>query len=165
MNQPSPLTLDHSVNVSPSPNSWNSQHSQDGLIANSSPLQGLPVPHHGSPQIGTTLGNKSTKAPQPSLSRDSRVTRKPLAPRKQSTTDYGDPTDEDARLLNDSVNSLRRLTESPVDLRARDSWLGPLSKSQSYGHYQLYQTKIPNQQRLVEERQKSTPRTVCSINK
>ena len=56
-----------------------------------------------------------------------------MAPRRQSTTDYGDPTDEDARLLKDSVNSLRRLTESPVDMRARDSWLGPLSKSQSYG--------------------------------
>jgi len=135
MNQPSPLTLDRSVNVSPSPNSWTSQHSQDGLIANSSPLQGPPVPRHGSPQIqsGTTRGNSSTKAPQPSFSKDSGLTRKPLAARRQSTTDYGDPTDEDARLLKDSVNSLRRLTESPVDMRARDSWLGPLSKSQSYG--------------------------------
>ncbi len=55
-----------------------------------------------------------------------------MAPRRQSTTDYGDTADEDATLLKNSVNSLRQLTESPVDMRARDSWLGPLSKSQSY---------------------------------
>lgn len=135
MNQPSPLTLDRSVNVSPSPNSWNSQHSQDGLMTNSSPLQGPPMAHYGSPQVqsGTTIGNNSTKSPRPSVSRDSGLTRKPLAPPRQSTTDYGDNTNEDAKLLKDSVNSLRRLTESPVDMRARDSWLGPLSKSQPYG--------------------------------
>jgi hypothetical protein len=135
MNHPSPLNLDRSINVSPSPNSWNSQHSQDGLIANPSPLQGPLVPRHGGPQVqtGSTLGNSSTTTPLPSVSRDSGLTRKPLAPRRQSTTDYGDTADEDARLLKDSVSSLRRLTESPVDIRARDSWLGPLSKSQSYG--------------------------------
>jgi len=123
MNQPSPLNLDRSINVSPSPNSWNSQHSQDGLISNSSP-QG---------QNGTASTNNPTKPPKPVVSKFSGLARKPLAPRRQSATEYGDTTDENAKLLKDSVNSSRQLTESPVDFRARDSWLGILSKSPSYG--------------------------------
>jgi hypothetical protein len=93
------------------------------------------VPRRGSPhgQSGSMSTNDSTKPPQPVVSRFSGLARKPLIPRTQPTTDYGDNTDEDARLLKDSVNSLRQLTESPVDLRARDSWLGLLSKSPSYG--------------------------------
>lgn len=135
MNHPSPLNVDHSINVSPSPNSWNSQHSQDRLMKNSSPIQAPPVPHYGSPQVqhvGSLLSSP-TNTPQSSVFKDPALTRKPLAPRRQSTTDNGDTADEDTRLLKDSMNSLRRLTESPVDMRARDSWLGPLSKSQSFG--------------------------------
>ncbi|KAH6675623.1 hypothetical protein B0J14DRAFT_368469 [Halenospora varia] len=50
--------------------------------------------------------------------------------KRQSTIEYGDAIDEDARLLRESINASRRMND-PSYPRARDSWITPGAPSQA----------------------------------
>lgn len=105
-----------------SPYLWTSRDSSDRLMANTSPVAHMddyrdsppPVPRHD------TIRKPSPGA-QKSLTRSSA-----LAVRRQSTLEYDDSIDEDARLLRESVTASRRMDEPS---RTRSNWLDPSSET------------------------------------
>jgi hypothetical protein len=107
-----------------SPYSVASQTSNDGLMGNISPP---PVPQHSS----AAPFNRPQK-PGDGLRRSSN------GPKRQSTLEYGEAIDEDARLLRESVNASRRMND-PSYSRARDSWINPSPSSRT-----PEQSSIPN---------------------
>ncbi|RDL34605.1 Uncharacterized protein BP5553_07733 [Venustampulla echinocandica] len=119
-NQPPPLSLDKKRDVEPSPYSWSSHNSADGLISNSTPP---PIPPHNS---------SYNKQPQrPGGAADTGLRRSSgYSGKRRSTIDYGDAIDDDARLLRESLSASRRLNDPSHGSRARDSWLNPLTTSQ-----------------------------------
>jgi hypothetical protein len=133
MNQPSPLQIDHSNDISPPPNSWSSHHSNDVLMGNPSPPYGPPVPRHGSPQQnGSGLSNLPSRLQRPQASADSGLRRNSaIAVRRQSTLEYVDTADENAQLLKEAISATRFLSADPGEARVRDSWLPRLSSSPS----------------------------------
>ncbi|KUJ22416.1 uncharacterized protein LY89DRAFT_298335 [Mollisia scopiformis] len=130
LNPPSALSIDRNREVEASPYSWSSQHSRDGLISSSSPppfaprneTPPPPVPQHGRAYIESP---NSFARPRPGglanngLRRSSAV----MEPKRQSTLEYNESVDEDARLLRESINAARQLNDPGH--RARDSWLVP----------------------------------------
>ncbi len=101
MNHPSPIEIDKTTKVEPSPFSWNSQSSNDRLLALSPALaspakESTPVafPRQPSPLAGRRPGT----SPEPS-------TRTSLLNRQPS---YGDGEDEEARLLKDSLSAVSK---------------------------------------------------------
>ncbi|KAF4635561.1 hypothetical protein G7Y89_g2535 [Cudoniella acicularis] len=126
-NHPSPLSIDKTaeVDISPSPYSWTSGHSNDGLMSNSSPP---PVPLHGSSPVPRQL--RVGASVDTGLRRASGYSGK-----RQSTIEYGETIDEDARLLRESISASRKLNEpSYANSRAQDSWMTPSAS---------YQTEAP----------------------
>jgi hypothetical protein len=131
-NQPSHLSIDKNKPVEPSKYSWSSQHSNDGLMNNSSPPlfaprndeHAPPVPEH-SLRTADSSPNFSKQQrpgglPETGLRRNSGY-----SGRRKSTLDYGDAIDEDARLLRESVNAIRRLNEPSHSSKVRESWVLP----------------------------------------
>jgi hypothetical protein len=140
-NHPSPLSIDRTRQVETSPYSWSSQHSQDGLMSSSSPppfaprheTPPPPVPQHG----GSKANNDTPSYARPQrpggvasngLRRSSAV----LEVRRQSTLEYSDMVDEDAKLLQESLNASRRLNDPGYTTRVRDSWAIPSTSTSSY---------------------------------
>lgn len=137
LNQPSPLNIDRGKDVEASPYSWSSQHSQDGLISNSSPPPFVPrneehpppVPQHG-PARANNGSPSTSKQQRPGGSAEKGLRRSSgVSARRQSTLEYGDLVDEDARLLRESVNASRRLNDPSNSSKVRDSWALPSSTS------------------------------------
>lgn len=125
---PSPLSFDKNKEVPPSPYSWSSQQSREGLMSSVSPPPGRdtppPVPQHGSIRPNhETASYARQQRPDPGLRRSSA-----LSSRRQSTLDYGDAIDEDARLLRESINASRKMNEPSYSSRVRDSWALPSDK-------------------------------------
>ena len=127
------LNIDKNKPVEPSPYSWSSQHSRDGLMLNSSPPPfapqsdnpAPPLPQHGSPPR-TVVGRQQRHGgvAEAGLKRSSRY-----SGRRQSTTELSEAVDEDARLLRESVNASRQLNEPSYSSRVRDSWAIPPDQS------------------------------------
>ncbi|KAK3394523.1 hypothetical protein B0H63DRAFT_48837 [Podospora didyma] len=107
LNQPSPIQIDKTTKVEPSPYSWSSHHSNEQLLVSSSPSVTIPlnenvpppVPRHSSPLAGKQL--------RPSLS-PKMDHKKPLLGRQLSHAEFGDGEDEEARLLRDSLSTVTR---------------------------------------------------------
>jgi hypothetical protein len=99
-----------------SPYSVASQTSNDGLMGNVSPP---PVPQHSS-----TMPFSRSQKPGDGLRRSSN------GPKRQSTLEYGEAVDEDAKLLRESANASRRMND-PSYSRARDSWINPSPSSRT----------------------------------
>lgn len=100
--QPSPLHLDQTSKVEPSPFSWGSRHSDDNLLTASpiaSPV-GAPVPRHGSP-----LADRSQNTGSPLDKKQKKMSG--FFGRK-STTPENDVEEEDARLLKESLSSVNK---------------------------------------------------------
>lgn len=103
-------------------------------MSNASPLYTLndsrpSIPRYDSPPIRKEVG--STARPQrPGGVADSGVKRRSaFAVRRQSTLEFGDAIDEDAKLLRESLNAARHLTpEVSLPSKPRDSWIQPLTK-------------------------------------
>ncbi len=84
-----------------------------------------PVPAHGSPprKVETLPFNRPQKPNAPSgLRRTSAV-----AERRHSTLKLGDAVDEDAALLQESLNASRRLNNPNFSSKVRESWALPLT--------------------------------------
>ncbi|KAG9236882.1 hypothetical protein BJ875DRAFT_198508 [Amylocarpus encephaloides] len=119
--QPSHLYIDRNSDHNPpvvSPYSVNSQHSDDRLISSASPP---PVPQHGKAFIRP----QRPGGPLDGLRRSSG-----MSASRQSTMEYTDAIDEDARLLRESVQASRRMND-PSYPRARDSWVDPKTSSRA----------------------------------
>ncbi|KAJ9157381.1 hypothetical protein NKR23_g714 [Pleurostoma richardsiae] len=108
LNQPSPIHIDKTSKVEPSPFSWNSQRSHDGLLSESpvttSPTNENvppPVPRHTSPVVS----RKPLANSEGSLKRSSAV-----FGRRKSEIEDGD--DEDAKLLKDSLSAVSKFMAS-----------------------------------------------------
>jgi hypothetical protein len=103
--QPTPIHIDRTTKVEPSPYSWTSQHSNDRLLSSSPTLISPPnVPVHSSllPGRSSPLASGPQRKPVPqgdsSLRRDSGILR-----RSSSAEE-----DEDAKLLKDSLSAVTR---------------------------------------------------------
>jgi len=131
-NQPSPLNIDKSKQIEPSPYSWSSQHSHEGLMSGASPVFAPrntppPVPQHNStPRTTNDTSSSYSRSQRPGgpisgLRRSSAI----MEPKRQSTLDYGDAVDEDARLLRESISASRRMNDTSHDSKVRDSWALP----------------------------------------
>lgn len=128
-NTPSSLTIDRQKEIEPSPYSWSSQHSRDGLISRFSP--GLsrqddsppppPVPAHGAPRVKTDSPSSFDRIPRKDVADNGLKRTSAHYGRRQSTVD--DSMDEDARLLRESASASRRLNDPGY--RVRDSWALP----------------------------------------
>ncbi|PBP18504.1 hypothetical protein BUE80_DR010571 [Diplocarpon rosae] len=136
LNQPSPLSIDYNKKIEPSPYSWSSQNSHDGLMSSSTTALASrntspPVPQHStlrtydsSPPHSRT---QRTGGPTNSGLRRSSAVMEPH--KRQSTLDYGDALDEDARLLRESLSASRRMNDTGHDSKVRDSWALPSTAS------------------------------------
>ncbi|XMA14205.1 hypothetical protein WAI453_006996 [Rhynchosporium graminicola] len=135
-NQPSPLNIDKNENIEPSPYSWSSQNSREGLISGASPIFAPrktppPVPQHNTaPRTNNdnTASHSRTQVPGGQMSglrRSSAV----MEPKRQSNLDYGDTVDEDARLLRESVTASRRINDPGNASKIPDSWAFPSDSS------------------------------------
>lgn len=145
LNQPSALNIDRNREVEASPYSWSSQHSRDGLMSSASPPPFAPrnetpppppVPQHGSP--ASFARQRPGGLANAGLRRSSAV----MEPKRQSTLEYGESVDEDARLLRESVNASRQLNDSGH--RARDSWLMPSTSSYKVDDSTLSSWRTPS---------------------
>ncbi|KAK4177663.1 hypothetical protein QBC36DRAFT_126732 [Triangularia setosa] len=109
LNQPSPLHIDMTTKVEASPYSWSSQHSNDQLIAPSSPSPPIkenlppPVPRHTSP----LAERKPSASPEAGP-------RKPLLAPKTPTPEEAEGEDEEARLLRDSLSTVNKFMTGSV---------------------------------------------------
>ncbi|KAL2072491.1 hypothetical protein VTL71DRAFT_11834 [Oculimacula yallundae] len=131
-NQPSPLHIDKNKQIEPSPYSWSSQHSHEGLMSGASPVFAPrntppPVPQHNTaPRTTNDNPVSHSRAQRPGgplsgLRRSSAV----MEPKRQSTLEYGDAIDEDARLLRESITASRRMNDPSYESKVRDSWALP----------------------------------------
>ncbi|OWP01239.1 hypothetical protein B2J93_5519 [Marssonina coronariae] len=134
LNQPSPLSIDKNKKIEPSPYSWSSQNSHDGLMSNSTPAfvprMSPPVPPHSTPR---DIENQPQARPQKSGGIANSGLRRSSAfmepPKRQSTLEYGDAVDEDARLLRESLSASRRMNDTGYEPKIRDSWALPSTAS------------------------------------
>ncbi|KAI3319995.1 hypothetical protein HD806DRAFT_243139 [Xylariaceae sp. AK1471] len=93
-NQPSPLHLDHSASVEPPPKSWNSQHSNEGLLG-SGRTYSSPVNIGGlAPLPPTAISKQSSRSPDGRLSQED---------------------NEDTILLSDSIAASKFLSNGAAD--------------------------------------------------
>jgi hypothetical protein len=80
-----------------------------------------PVPLHTSSRMNTeSQSHNRSQRPESGLRRSSA-----LSSKRQSTLEYGDAVDEDARLLRESINASRQLDVPNNNSRVRDSWALP----------------------------------------
>ncbi|PMD40040.1 hypothetical protein L207DRAFT_36924 [Hyaloscypha variabilis F] len=134
-NAPSSITIDRKKEIEPSPYSWSSQHSRDGLITRFSPtsldpsqndsLPPPPVPAHGPSQVNSGSPSSFTQVPRKDVGDNGLKRTSAHYGRRQSTID--DSMDEDARLLKESANANQRLNDPGY--RVRDSWALPSNSS------------------------------------
>ena len=139
LNQPSPLHIDNNNNkdIEAPPHSWSSQHSHDGLMSNSSPPPFAPrkddypppVPQHAPGRASNSNPSTSRQQRPAGLAETGLRRSSGFAVRRQSTLEYGDSVDEDARLLRESVSASRRMNEPLYSSKIRDSWALPSSAS------------------------------------
>lgn len=130
---PAHLTIDNKTQIEEPPYSWGTQASHDGLMANrspplpsTSPLHAPPpVPQHAQNRTNADLRMVNPQARPGATSTDGLRRSSALAGRRQSTLEYRETVDEDARLLRDSVSASRRLQSSSPNTRVRDSWALP----------------------------------------
>jgi hypothetical protein len=89
-----------------------------------------PVPQHGPPRANNE-NSSSFARPQRSggLAENGLKRTSALYGRRQSTVEYGDSVDEDARLLKESVSVSRRLNDPANSSKVRDSWALPSNTS------------------------------------
>lgn len=130
---PSPLSFDKNKEVEPSPYSWSSQQSREGLMSSISPppVEGRdtppPVPQHNSTRPKNEYQSHN-KPPRNNVADGGLRRSSALSPRRQSTLEYGDAVDEDARLLRESISASRNMEAPNHNSRVRDSWALPSDK-------------------------------------
>jgi hypothetical protein len=128
-NQPAPLSIDKTKQVESSPFSWGSQHSNDGLMSNTSPPPFAPRQEERAPPVPQHNAGYN-RVQRPGALADTGLRRTSgLSAKRQSTFDSGEALDEDARLLRESVNASRRLNNPDHNPRVRDSWALPSASS------------------------------------
>lgn len=125
--QPAPLTIDKTRQVEPSPYSWSSHHSNEGLMSSASPP---PIPIEERPPPVPQHNTGYTARPQrPSALADSGLRRSSgLSGKRQSSYDP-EAVDEDAKLLRESINASRRMNNPGYTPQVRDSWALPSPSS------------------------------------
>lgn len=136
-NPPAPLNIDKIKDVEPSPYSWSSQHSHDGLMQSSTPPP-PPVPQHGDhlpvPQPrssgSATSSLPSNKQQRPGSIADSKGLRRNSGQngRRQSLADYRKSIDGDTLLLREAAYASQRLNLPESGPKVRDSWALPLNQ-------------------------------------
>lgn len=123
LNQPAPLNIDNTKPVEASPYSWSSQHSNDGLMSNTSPPPFAPRQEERAPPVPQ---HSYSRPQRPGAPADTGLRRSSgLSAKRQSTFDSTDAVDEDARLLRESVNASRRMNNPEYSSNVRDSWALP----------------------------------------
>ena len=136
-NQPSPLSIDKNKDIEPSPYSWSSHHSGDGLMSSSTPppfaprndSYAPPVPQHVYSRPSNDSPSFSTQQRPGGLSESGLRRTSAHYGRRQSTIEYGESVDEDARLLRESINASRKMNEPGYGAKVRDSWALPSNVS------------------------------------
>ncbi|KAL2141581.1 hypothetical protein VTI28DRAFT_2183 [Corynascus sepedonium] len=111
--QAKPIEIDTTTKVEPSAHSWSSQHSNDQLIASSSPSLSPtvkddappPVPRHTSPQL---------ERQRQGISPESGQSRPFLAPQRRNSEEDGE--DEEAKLLRDSLSTVTKFINGPDNI-------------------------------------------------
>ncbi|KAL4889279.1 hypothetical protein BDV59DRAFT_120259 [Aspergillus ambiguus] len=132
--RPAPIKTDHSKDVEPSPYSWDSQHSEEGLLnpvesPQAASVTPPPVNHYPSERrkslplsnVPSTTYHRSLERPNPAAERGLR--RSVLYPTKR---DSASVEDEDARLVRQSLYSNRRSSQPLVASSPEDSDDTPL---------------------------------------
>lgn len=130
--QPSPLSIDTQQVVEPSPYSWSTQHSHDNLMHDASLFSTIrntppPVPQHITLRANDNLPSQAR--PQRPTNGGLRRSSALMEPKRQSTFEYGDAVDEDARLLRESTGASRRMDDNGPDSRIRETWATPPTMS------------------------------------
>jgi hypothetical protein len=130
-NLPSSLSIDKQKDIEPSPYSWSSQHSRDGLISRFSPSHPSsrqddtpsppPVPAHGPSRVNNDSTSSFARLPRKDVGENALRRTSAQYGRRQSVID--DSVDEDARLLRESANASRRMNDPGY--KVRDSWALP----------------------------------------
>ncbi|KAG9248431.1 hypothetical protein BJ878DRAFT_36294 [Calycina marina] len=127
---PTPINIDKDRDIESAPYSWSTQHSQDGLMSNSSPPpfalrndeNAPPVPQHSTP-AWKLVNRQPATSRRPPLT-ESGVKRNSLySSRRQSTHEVDD--DEGANLLRDSIAASRKLNATSFSPEVRKSWIMP----------------------------------------
>lgn len=129
-NHPSPLNIDTKP-VEPSPYSWDSQNSHDGLMKSSTPPPSSPghgarppVPQHQPP--GSTSNISSSRPQRPGGVADSGLRRNSgHNGRRKSVPGLNKSVDLDAKLLRDAAYASQRLNAPDNGPKVRDSWAIP----------------------------------------
>jgi hypothetical protein len=129
-NQPSPLNIDRKP-VEPSPYSWSSQNSHDGLMQSPTPPplspghgDRPPVPQHQS--SGSNSNNSTSRPPRPGGVADSGLRRNSgHNGRRKSGAGLNKSVDLDAKLLRDAAYASQRLNAPDNGPKVRDSWALP----------------------------------------
>jgi hypothetical protein len=117
-------TQSHIAQNGEPPNSFGKDQASERLMSNASPapvqLRDDPplVPRHTSPVM-----QKSTERPNGGLRRNSAI-------RRQSLLSYGDGEDEDAKIMRESVNAMKKMNDTSYQ-RVRDSWVNPDFRTES----------------------------------
>ncbi|TVY38957.1 hypothetical protein LSUB1_G003527 [Lachnellula subtilissima] len=128
-NQPTALNIDKSRQVEAPPPSWSSEHSNDGLMSNTSPPPLAPRQQERAPPV-PQHNTGYNRAQRPGALADTGLRRTSgLSGKRQSTVDLGETVDEDALLLRESVNASRRLNGPDPHPQVRKSWALPSASS------------------------------------
>ncbi|CZR69527.1 uncharacterized protein PAC_19427 [Phialocephala subalpina] len=142
LNPPSALNIDRNKEVEASPYSWSSQHSRDRLMSSSSPPPPPPVPQRGARANTDYPASFARQRPDGLANTGLRRSSAVMEPKRQSTLEYGESVDEDAKLLKESVSASRQLDDPGH--RARDSWLLPSTYSYKVDDSTLSSWRTPS---------------------
>ncbi|KHJ34012.1 hypothetical protein EV44_g5185 [Erysiphe necator] len=178
---PVPLDLEKSMKIERFTDVWSGQRSSQGLILGASPPpvasrqspRSPLVPHHvpprvTSPAISSTSENRYIKSQEHGL-RSRSLSRERIS----DNDSHLHPFDEDAKLLQDSVNASRQLNEQSSD--AQGDWSTSQSSQRQndsperkHSNNNLFDRSIVDQSNLAQkyqERSISPPKSHTSYNK
>jgi len=99
--QPTPIQIDKTSKVEPAQHSWSSQHSNDQLITDSSPALSPTLKEHAPSSVPRLGGQRPGASPDI-------ATRGGLLPPQRINSEQDDVSDEEARLLKDSLSTVTR---------------------------------------------------------
>lgn len=129
-NPPNSLTIDAANTVEPPLYSWSSQHSHDRLMSTPSPTSPVARKPTAMPaRAPSSLSTLSSAARHPEADPAERGLRRTSAVpnRRQSTLHFPEGPQDDARLLQDSINAYQSLSPAGHAPDSRPSWEAPSS--------------------------------------
>ncbi|RFU25479.1 hypothetical protein B7463_g10857, partial [Scytalidium lignicola] len=152
-NQPSRINTDKTEPVEPPPHSWASNHSDEGLMSNSTPP---PPPVHGISRKELSHDIPHALRPGSGIHTGLRSVSGVSATRESSAKQHEETIDEDARILRESVHASRQLRDPPA-VQVEKAWSPP--------HDSMFDETIMASASLAErfQEQSSLPSTRDSV--